>query len=58
MQQRGHKDRIGWLGRRLNCWWFGFVPVLSRIPSTKNKIHHRCAEIRHDSDHPFREKPP
>src|ERR1700722_14698165 len=36
---------------------FPFFCVLSSIPTTKNKIHHLCAEIRHDSDHPFREKP-
>jgi hypothetical protein len=30
-----------------------FSFALSRIPSTKNKIHHLCAEMRHDSDHPY-----
>jgi hypothetical protein len=44
-------------GQRLNCWSVAFVSVLSSIPTTKNKIHHLCAEIRHDSVHPFREKP-
>jgi hypothetical protein len=36
---------------------FSFWVALSSIPTTKNKIHHSRAEIRQDSDHPFREKP-
>jgi hypothetical protein len=33
-----------------------FVSFLSRIPTTKNKVHRLCAEMGHDGDHPLCEK--
>ena len=32
--------------------------LLSRIPTTKNKIHQLYAEMRHDTDYLFRENQP
>lgn len=54
----GHQQKkVAWSDETTKEKVPGFGFPLSRISSSKNKFHHLCAEMGHDEEHPFCEKP-